>query len=160
MNFTFEALDAAREGLKSLDAMVRRLTASPAVPDDPALAAALDQAGIDFLAALADDLNMSVALAVVHRVRGELNRRDALSEGDFGRARERIAAIDSVLGLELLADPSATASPEDAETQALVDERLAAKRARNFARADQIRKDLLARGVVVEDTKDGSTWHR
>jgi cysteinyl-tRNA synthetase len=160
MNFTWEALAGAEETVKSLDAMVRRLASSPATPDDPALAAALDAAGRDFLSALEDDLNISAALAVVHSVRGELNRRETLSPADLVRANERITAIDSVLGLGLLAQAAPSASPEDAGIQALVDERDAAKKSRDFARADAIRKDLAARGIAIEDTKQGTKWRR
>ncbi len=160
MNFTWEALAGADETVKSLDAMVRRLAASPATHDDPALAAALDAAGRDFLTALEDDLNISAALAVVHSVRGELNRRETLSPADLVRAKERIAAIDSVLGLGLLTQAAPGSNPEDATIQALVDERDAAKKARDFARADAIRKDLAARGIVIEDTKQGTKWRR
>ncbi|MCG3135485.1 MAG: Cysteine--tRNA ligase [Planctomycetes bacterium] len=160
LNFTWEALAAAEETVKSLDATVRRLAADPAVADDPALADLLARAGRDFLAALEDDLNVSAALAVVHSVRSELNRRAALSPADFALARERIAAFDRVLGLGLL-DAAAPAAPDaDAEIQALVDRRESAKRAKDWAEADRIRKDLAARGVRVEDTKQGPKWFR
>ncbi len=48
----------------------------------------------------------------------------------------------------------------DAEIEALVAERTEAKKARNFARADAIRAELLAKGVVIEDSKDGVRWKR
>jgi cysteinyl-tRNA synthetase len=48
----------------------------------------------------------------------------------------------------------------DEEIQALVDERTQAKKTRNFARADEIRNELLAKGVVIEDSKDGVRWKR
>jgi cysteinyl-tRNA synthetase len=48
----------------------------------------------------------------------------------------------------------------DAEIDALVAERNLAKKQRNFARADQIRNELAARGVVIEDSKDGVRWKR
>jgi cysteinyl-tRNA synthetase len=48
----------------------------------------------------------------------------------------------------------------DAEIEALVAERTAAKKARNFARADAIRVELTAKGVVIEDAKDGVRWKR
>jgi cysteinyl-tRNA synthetase len=60
------------------------------------------------------------------------------------------------------ADPSlvATLSLSDAAIDALVAERTQAKKTRNFARADAIRNDLLAKGVVIEDSKDGVRWKR
>jgi cysteinyl-tRNA synthetase len=48
----------------------------------------------------------------------------------------------------------------DSEVQSLIDERQEARRRRDFARADEIRVELLARGIVLEDTKDGVRWKR
>jgi cysteinyl-tRNA synthetase len=48
----------------------------------------------------------------------------------------------------------------DSEVQALIDERQEARRRRDFARADEIRVELLGRGIVLEDTKDGVRWKR
>ena len=48
----------------------------------------------------------------------------------------------------------------DAEVEALIDERTAAKKASNFARADQIRQQLLEQGIILEDTKTGVRWKR
>jgi cysteinyl-tRNA synthetase len=159
MNFTWDALAGAAETVGSLDAAVRRLATDPKVPDDPALGAAADDAGKAFLAALEDDLNVSAALAVVHGFRGELNRRAALSPGDLARARARLAAFDEVLGLDLLAqEPGASAG--DAEIDRLVAEREAARKARDFAKADRLRGEIAARGVVLEDTPRGVVWRR
>ena len=60
------------------------------------------------------------------------------------------------------ADPSlvATLSLTDADIDALVAERTQAKKTRNFARADAIRNDLLAKGILIEDSKDGVRWKR
>jgi len=158
LNFTWEALDGAEETVRGLGAMVRRLAADASVADDPSLAAACDAAGREFLAALEDDLNVSAALAVVHGFRAELNRRGALSPADLVRVRDRIAAFDSVLGLDLLAQ--GVASADDAEIQRLVDERQAARKRRDFAEADRLRGVLAARGVVLEDTPQGVRWRR
>ena len=60
------------------------------------------------------------------------------------------------------ADPTlvATLSLSDVDIDALVAERTLAKRQRNFARADAIRNDLLAKGIILEDSKDGVRWKR
>jgi cysteinyl-tRNA synthetase len=54
----------------------------------------------------------------------------------------------------------ATRELTDEQIQALIDERSQAKRSRNFARADQIRNDLAAKGIILEDSKDGVRWKR
>jgi cysteinyl-tRNA synthetase len=51
-------------------------------------------------------------------------------------------------------------SMSDAEVEALVGERTQAKKQRNFARADEIRKELAEKGIVIEDSKDGVRWKR
>ncbi|MFZ4627024.1 MAG: CysS/YqeB C-terminal domain-containing protein, partial [Blastocatellia bacterium] len=53
-----------------------------------------------------------------------------------------------------------TAELLDSEIQALIDERQAARKARNFARSDEIRDQLLARGILLEDTRDGVRWRK
>ena len=55
---------------------------------------------------------------------------------------------------------SAPAGPAEEEINQLVAERTAAKKARNFARADEIRNQLLEKGILIEDTKDGVRWKR
>jgi cysteinyl-tRNA synthetase len=159
MNFTFEALEGAKTTVESLDAMVRGLVEDPSRADRAEVAAACDKAGADFLAALRDDLNVSAALSAVHEFRGFVNRSGPYSRGDAGRVRDRIAAIDSVLGLDLLKAAAPTSSA-DAAVDALVAERQAARKAKDFKRSDAIRDELLAKGIVLEDTPQGVRWYR
>ena len=78
------------------------------------------------------------------------------------RLRAAWAKLDSVLGLDLL--ETAVAEPEagddDAEIQRLVDERTAARAARDWSRADELRDELTARGIKLEDSADGVRWTR
>jgi cysteinyl-tRNA synthetase len=67
--------------------------------------------------------------------------------------------LSAVLGLDL-ADGAAPADDDDAAIDALVRERDEARAARDFARADQIRDELAARGIKLEDTPGGTIWHR
>ena len=72
--------------------------------------------------------------------------------------------FDQVLSLDLTAAPAEEAKPEvDAELEAFVlakiEERKEAKKAKDFAKADAIRDELLAKGVVIKDTREGVVWH-
>lgn len=124
----------------------------------------------DFKAALENDLAVPQAFSVL---------QVALKD-DSVSAAERLLLLrsfDSVLGLDLekeakakLAEESATVAgsagdahaddPEAEEINALVAERTEAKKAKNFARADEIRNTLAARGIVLTDTPTGTTWKR
>lgn len=113
--------------------------------------------------ALDDDLNTPLALAEVARIAGEA--RKATGADDRARLKSELLGAGLALGL-LQQDPAqwfgATAgdADEDARIQALVDERGAAKQARDFARADALRDALAAEGIVLEDTPQGVRWSR
>ena len=117
-------------------------------------------AGIE--AALDDDLNTPAALAEVARIAGEARKAtDAATRGDLKR---QLLGAGQVLGL-LQQDPAAwfargASNDDDARIQALVDERVSAKQARDFARADAIRQQLADEGVLLEDTPQGVRWKR
>jgi cysteinyl-tRNA synthetase len=159
LNHSDESLAAAGAALERLDSAVATLDAyAEDGPDDTTLPAALDAAREAFGAALDDDLNVSAALAVVFDLVRDLNRRlerRSLSTGDAGRALETLRDLDLVLAI--LPDQSEGLEPEFA---ALLDERAAARAARDFAASDRLRDELAARGITVEDTRDGQRWRR
>ncbi len=159
MNFTWESVGAAEDTVRSLDAMVRGIVEEASRPDAPEIALAADRAGRDFLGALEDDLNVSSALSAVHEFRTVVNRQGPMSPADAARVRERIASFDTVLGLDLLAQAAEQAIP-DAEVESLLAERVAARKAKDWARADAIRDELTRRGIVLEDTPQGLRWYR
>ena len=157
LNWTDDSLPAAAAAVERLDALLNALaTYSEAHDDDPTLPAVLDAMRAGFESGLDDDLNVSASLAALFDGVRELNRRiDArsLSTGDAARAAAAIRSLDAVLGV--------TAPIEDGlepELQALLDERAAARAARDWAASDRLRDELLARGVAVEDTRDGQRW--
>lgn len=114
------------------------------------------------LAALEDDLNLPLAIAGLHDAMGALNK--ARSDEEKAAAKARVLGNGAVLGL-LQQDPDAWlkggASDDDAEIEALIQQRLDAKKAKDFATADKIRDDLKARGILLDDKPGGVTeWRR
>ena len=86
-----------------------------------------------------------------------------MDAGEF-RASNVAAALGVLARFDSIFDvlrPTAQAGQlADAQVDALIEERTAAKKARNFARADQIRQELLDQGIILEDTKAGVRWKR
>ena len=188
MNFTFEGLAAATNTIGRLrtfhDRMLRGSFTEGVA--DAAVTAATAKAAHDFTAALANDLNTAEASAAISEMIRTAN--SAADAGTLGgeNAAEILRVLnlfDGVFAVLVDRDDELTraalqwaeaegrigeAAPElvakmglsDEEIQALVDERTQAKKTRNFARADAIRAELLAKGVVIEDSKDGVRWKR
>jgi cysteinyl-tRNA synthetase len=160
LNFTFDALKGAEKTVESLRDFRARLAEAKTEPGlDDALHAATERALSEFEAGMDDDLNTSVALAAVHDLTREVNTalaRRGLREENKTEVIAAISRIDSVLNV--FGDPE----PQilDAEIQKLIDERQEARHRRDFDRGDEIRDQLAARGIILEDTKDGVRWKR
>jgi cysteinyl-tRNA synthetase len=159
LNFSDASLAAAGAALERLEALLLALDSyREDGPGDPSLAGTLEAAQAGFGAALDDDLNISEALAVLFELVRDLNRRieaRSLSTSDATSALRLLRDIDRVLGV--LPD-EADALPAD--LVAILDERAAARAARDWAASDRLRDELAARGVAVEDTRDGQRWRR
>ena len=112
-----------------------------------------------FKAAMDDDFNTALAVSVLFELATEVNRT-----GDPALVRQ-LLGLGAVLNI-LHADPAeflqggAAEGDEAGRIEALIAERAAAKRAKNFARADEIRKNLLAEGIELQDGPAGTTWRR
>jgi cysteinyl-tRNA synthetase len=109
-----------------------------------------------FKLAMDDDFNTSEAVAELHLLANEVFH-------DGKKAASQLKALGAVLGL-LQRDPQAFlqggSGPADMEIQEKIDARLAARKAKNYAEADRIRKELEASGVILEDGPKGTTWRR
>jgi cysteinyl-tRNA synthetase len=105
----------------------------------------------DFEAGVAEDLNMPRAVAGLWA----LVKQPDIPEGEKLAVLER---MDRVLGLGLLDFRGEEAL--DSRVEALIQERLAARKAKNFARADEIRDTLKAQGILLEDSPEGTRWKR
>jgi cysteinyl-tRNA synthetase len=174
LNFTFDGLQQATSSVERLRNFAARLKNEKfAGGPDATMAERIAKAARDFDAGLSDDLNTAVALAAMFDVVREANI--AMDKGEFRQsevkaAQEFLATFDRVFAvledndaekLKALGYDSASGGPEDGEIEKLVAEREAARKKRDFATADRIRKELSERGIILEDTKDGSVrWKR
>jgi cysteinyl-tRNA synthetase len=163
LNFSFEGLRAAENSLKRIRAFRKRMEGGGDVGGGPWQAAfdpaaRLDQAREAFWAAMADDLNTPEALAAIFTLISDLNAQDdhvALARAERDAV---LAFLDETDGI-FAAWPHEAASL-DAEVEALIEVRRAAKAAKNWAESDRVRDQLKALGIVLEDRKDGSTGWR
>ncbi len=158
-----QPLDWSREGVEQARAALDRLyqalrNASDAEADAaPMVPEAIREA-------LCDDLNTPLALRRLHETATALNK--AADADERRRLKNDLIGAGSALGLlgespEAWFRGAATAdAPSEEEIDALIAERSEARRQRNFARADEIRDDLAARGVTLEDGPEGTTWRR
>ena len=134
----------------------------------PAKAADVPESEHDerFAEAMDDDFNTAGAIAVLHAVANEINqhRRDG-REDDAKQSAAILVRLGGVLGL-LQQDPEAffqadtggELSAEDIE--ALIQARADARKAKNFAEADRIRDELLEKGIILDDSREGTTWRK
>ena len=148
--FTLEAVQAAATGYRRLMAQAASLRGSEGTPDDARSAPFRER----FHAAIRDDLNTPRALAVVF----DVLRGEGLEPAD---RRALLSEFDPWLGLGLAAaEPKALPRESDPRIDGLVQQREAARQARDFAEADRIRSELAAEGIAVEDTPEGPRWQR
>ena len=149
-NFTLDNLAGARTALGRIDectAKLRELALGQA-----AATAADSPLVTRFTEAMDDDLNVSAAWAAAFDWVRDTNRKLAAEELDAAAAATELAnweKINSVLGIETVEEEA------PAEILALAEERQAARKAKDFARSDQIRDELAAQGWVIEDTPKG-----
>jgi cysteinyl-tRNA synthetase len=162
LNFTFDGLSSAKTAIERLRNFKFRLdTAKLPEGTNPRIAEQASAALAGFRASMDDDLNTAEALAFVFEFLREANT--ALDAGEFqaGNLAGANALLDQFDAVFEVLKPSAShTGMAEADIEQLVAERTAAKKARDFQRSDEIRAQLLAEGVIIEDTKDGVRWKR
>jgi cysteinyl-tRNA synthetase len=164
LTFNWDILAQAEAAVTRLaDFLVRvdGITGGSAHPD---IATRVDRAREEFRAHIANDLNVPGAQGVLFELVRDLNAsidQGLVGEADAAVIRDAFARFDDVLGVLALrrAEDAAPPVPE-AEIEALITARRDARKARDFARADQIRTDLEARGIILEDSATGTRWKR
>jgi cysteinyl-tRNA synthetase len=160
LNFTFEGVRAAETTLANLRDVLWRVREAHCEPgSNPTMADALRRAAREFEDAMDQDLNTAQALGAVHTLASEVTRaliQGSLREDDRQQWLAWMRRIDQVLGVLGEIEPE----PLDPELRALIEERARARQRRDYARADEIRRLLYERGIILEDTRSGTLWRR
>ncbi len=186
LDFSDTSLREAKNALNGFYDLFERLkeSAGAQAAGDASVSAVVERAGHGFERAMDDDLNTPVAIAELQRLRGELNKllEQGLSTAARRQAREAFRRLGVVLGLfqsdvwqfgakKAAPDGSAAGGVDmhsaaggtvtDAQIEQWLVERREARAKKDFARADDIRKQLAAAGIIIEDKPDGTTrWKR
>jgi cysteinyl-tRNA synthetase len=187
LNFTFDGLIEATNAIERLRTFHRRLASGGFLPGEvPEIQAASRKAQTDYMAALANDLNTAEARAPIFDLIRAANTaidQGRFFAGDRDAVLKVLESFDAVFDVIVDRDAEPTrralewaeqagrladVAPEllmrqtlsDEAVAALLAERTLAKMQRNFGRADQIRKELTDKGIVIEDSKDGVRWKR
>jgi cysteinyl-tRNA synthetase len=173
LNFTFDGVQQATSSVERLRNFADRLKAGKFSPGRlDGMAERTAKAAEELDEGLSDDLNTARALAAVFDLLREANiamDKGEFRQGDVAAIQEFLTGFDSVFAV--LEDDDATklkavgyggdGGPSDSEVEKLIAERQAARQRRDFAESDRIRKELADRGIVIEDSRDGSVrWKR
>jgi cysteinyl-tRNA synthetase len=178
LNFTFDGLQQASSSVERLRNFADRLaqgkflaTAEKGAPKN--MSVRIAEATKEFDAGLSDDLNTARALGATFEFVREANiamDKGEFAQADVAAAQKFLQTFDRVFSvlenndaekLKALGYGGGSASSDDTEIEKLVAERQAARQSRDFATSDRIRKELEKRGIILEDSRDGSVrWKR
>jgi cysteinyl-tRNA synthetase len=164
LTFNWDGLDQAEAALTRLRDFIARLDTIRSGPAHPPIAERVTRARADFRARIESDLNVPGALGIIFDLVREMHAamdRGELGEPDAVLVQEAFYDFDKILGVMQLrlAEDAQPPVPSE-EIERLIGERRDARKARNFARADEIRRDLDARGIVLEDSTTGTRWKK
>ncbi len=165
LNFSAELMEAAKNGLERiitavarLDQMLKASTVEELTEEEKTVLSEAEEFVIKFEAAMEDDFNTADAISAVFELvkLSNINAKETSSKTLLTELKKKIVTLCDVLGIitekkeEML----------DSDIEALIEERQAARKAKNFARADEIRNQLLEKGIILEDTRQGVVWKR
>lgn len=165
LNFSAELMEAAQNGYDRIVTSVSNLnyllenTASEKMSDEEAKL--LEEAKgfiVKFDEAMDDDFNTADAIAAIFELVKFINTNVSAASGkEFLQAlKDELLMLSDVCGLIVEKKQEML----DSDIEALIEERQAARKAKNFARADEIRNELLEKGIILEDTREGVKWKR
>jgi len=156
-NFTFEGLEAAKGAIERLANLQRRLQDANGKESGEKIRYLVDHVRASFGEAMDDDLNISVALAVLFDFVREVNNlldANELSRTEAEKVSSVIGDFDRVLGVIPIAETQTLSK----ETEELIRKREEARKNKDWKTADEIRKQLKAMGITIEDTAQGVRW--
>ena len=164
LNFSAELMEASKNGLDRIITaadLLKRLAGNGEGELTEAEQALLLEAKTyvqKFEEAMDDDFNTADAISAIFELVkfSNIHAADAHSQRFFAALREELVTLCDILGI--IVEKKEEILDEDIEK--LIAERQAARKEKNFARADEIRDELLARGIVLKDTREGVVWTR
>ncbi len=160
LNFTLEGLKTAENALARIDNFLVRIDdVKKNAEVDPAIRTLSQEFVVHFIEQMDDDLNISGGLGeffdYVHSINSLIDEgRFSIADRDF--VMDILRRIDSVFGFIFFKKASHGIDAE--RIQSLIDERQKARKEKDFVRADRIRDELLAGGIILEDTREGVRW--
>ena len=165
LNFSADLMEAAGNGYErivtsvdNLKYLLGKATADEMTEAEAALLKEAEGYVNKFDEAMDDDFNTADAISVIFELVKFVNTNvsEASSKAYLEALKQEIVLLSDICGL--IVDKKEEMLDEDIEK--LIEERQAARKARNFARADEIRGELLAKGIILEDTREGVKWKR
>ncbi|MBQ6968372.1 MAG: cysteine--tRNA ligase [Lachnospiraceae bacterium] len=163
LNFSAELMEAAKAGLDRIrtaaDNLDFLLKNAPSGEVDPAVPGKLKEFTAKFDEAMDDDLNTADAVSVIFELVKYINTTaDENSSAELLNAlKEELKSLTDVMGLIVF---GAGEELLDKDIEALINERQEARKNKDFKRADEIRDELLSKGIILEDTRQGVKWKR
>ena len=163
LKFTPAAIEEAKVNLEKVhntftNARYRLETAAETAADDQNVLATFEALEKQFQQEMDDDMNAANGVTVLYQFMKEWNvylERPEVSQAVINTLVQKATELWSIFGIEEKQEELL-----DADIQALIDERLAARKNKDFARSDAIRDELKAKGIVLEDTAQGTRWRR
>ena len=166
INYSYDAIEQCKASLErlytcrgNLDFALQNAADSDGADDEETIAR-IDRCKQNFIDAMEDDLNTADAIAAVFELVRDLNTN--VNEGVHSKrlVAYAVKVFDELTGVLGLLYNRKEEDDLDSEIEALIEQRTAARKARNWAEADRIRDELKARGIVLEDTPQGVKWSR
>ncbi len=161
LNFTFDGLTQASQALMRIDNFIARLEEKKKEGEPaPEIAGAIDEMFTRFTETVDDDLNITGGMGVLFDFIHSMNLaidQEEMTTADRDAVMAALKHIDSVFGFIFFEDTSA-GEIDSTEIEKLIQERNQARKDKNFARADEIRDMLEEKGIILQDSKEGTRW--